>query len=93
MFLLQVRSVSASEWPLICLWKSPVGMTGRKGLLDVCCWNIDLCLLRCFEEEYVGAEAPIGYIAYKINTCAPPGRRDLSAYSSNVTSGLVWSAD
>merc|ERR1712110_1164102 len=39
--------------------------------------------LRCFEEEYVSAEVPIGYIAYKINTCAPPGRRDLSAYSTS----------
>ena len=40
-------------------------------------------VLRCAEEEYIAGELPLGYIAYKINTCAPPGRRDLSAYSSN----------
>ena len=40
--------------------------------------------LRCPEEDYCTGEPPLGYIAYKINTCAPPGRRDLSAYSSII---------
>jgi len=39
--------------------------------------------IRSYDDEYETEGLPIGYIAYKINTCAKPGNRDLSAYAAS----------
>ena len=41
----------------------------------------NLIIGRSYDDEYETEGLPIGYIAYKINTCAKPGNRDLSAYA------------
>ena len=42
-------------------------------------WN------RSYDDEYETEGLPLGYIAYKVNTCAPAGKRDLSAYAGEKT--------
>ena len=41
-------------------------------------------LSRSFDDEYESRGLKQGYISYKINTCATPGKRDLSAYAGNA---------
>ena len=45
-----------------------------------------------FDDEYESEGIGPGYISYKINTCAKPGNRDLSAYAgcSSFTSQFVY---